>query len=58
MSTGAGTIDDIGDHCGAGTGCGACVAEIEDKLARAGRGCSRDRTGECPRLRAPDSSGK
>lgn len=27
---GASTVEDIGEHCGAGTGCGSCV----DKLAR------------------------
>jgi len=47
IGAGAGTVEEVGDACGAGTGCGACVGEIEDKLERAGR-CDRDRAGDCP----------
>jgi bacterioferritin-associated ferredoxin len=29
---GASTLDEIGERCGAGTGCGACREEIRDRL--------------------------
>ncbi len=47
IGDGAETVEDIGDQCGAGTGCGACIPDIEDKLERAG--CERERAGDCPR---------
>lgn len=34
ISTGAGTVEDVGRACGAGTGCGACIPDVEDRLAR------------------------
>ncbi|HVK74981.1 MAG TPA: (2Fe-2S)-binding protein [Kofleriaceae bacterium] len=49
IGDGAESIDDVGEQCGAGTGCGACIPDIEDKLERAGRGCDRSRAGDCPR---------
>ena len=33
---GATSVEAVGDRCGAGTGCGACVDEIAQRL-----GCSR-----------------
>lgn len=44
IDDGARTVEDIGRRCGAGTGCGACVDELRDRLTAkgAGGGCSRD----------------
>ncbi len=35
IALGARTVDDIGERCDAGTGCGACHESIDDLLARA-----------------------
>jgi bacterioferritin-associated ferredoxin len=46
IDEGARTVEDIGRRCGAGTGCGACVGELHDRLAAKGCGvtsCTRDR---------------
>jgi bacterioferritin-associated ferredoxin len=32
IEDGASTVEEIGRQCGAGTGCGACVMELHDKL--------------------------
>jgi len=40
IDEGARTVAEIGRRCGAGTGCGACVDELRDRLAA--KGCSRD----------------
>jgi bacterioferritin-associated ferredoxin len=32
VRNGALTVDDIGDHCGAGTGCGTCVERLAGLL--------------------------
>ena len=43
IDDGARTIQEIGQRCGAGTGCGACVDDLRDRLASKGaNGCSRD----------------
>ena len=43
IDDGARTLQEIGQRCGAGTGCGACVDELRDRLASKGaNGCSRD----------------
>lgn len=49
IGDGAETVEEIGQECGAGTGCGTCIPELEDKLESAGRGCDRSRNGDCPR---------
>lgn len=49
IADGAESVEQIGQQCGAGTGCGACIPEIEDRLERAGRGCDRAAAGDCPR---------
>jgi bacterioferritin-associated ferredoxin len=55
---GAASVDEIGARCGAGTDCGACVGELEDKLAAsvtcAGRGGSHGHEGGAC-ARAPNS---
>ncbi|HUS30062.1 MAG TPA: (2Fe-2S)-binding protein [Kofleriaceae bacterium] len=46
IDEGARTVEDIGRRCGAGTGCGACVGELHERLAAKGAGggsCPRDR---------------
>ena len=48
IAEGAESVEQIGEQCGAGTGCGACIPEIEDRLERAGRGCDRAAAGDCP----------
>src|SRR5262245_5392792 len=42
IDDGARTVQEIGERCGAGTGCGACVGELRDRLASKGASCSRD----------------
>ena len=43
IDEGAQTVEEIGRKCGAGTGCGACVEELRDRLAAKGaNACSRD----------------
>lgn len=43
---GARSVEDIGDMCGAGTGCGACRDELREMLERAGVGADGDRPAE------------
>jgi bacterioferritin-associated ferredoxin len=43
IDDGARTVEEIGRRCGAGTGCGACVGELRERLSAKGAGgCSRD----------------
>ncbi len=49
IADGAETVDEVGEICGAGSGCGACVPEIEERLERAGRSCDRAAAGDCPK---------
>ena len=35
IAAGASTVDEVGDACGAGTGCGACVPRLCARLERA-----------------------
>lgn len=43
IDEGARTVDEIGRKCGAGTGCGACVDELRDRLhAKGANTCARD----------------
>lgn len=52
IDEGAATVDQIGEVCGAGTGCGACRPQIHDMLEAAGYGCERA-CADCPRPRIP-----
>lgn len=50
ISEGAHTVDQIGDHCGAGTGCGSCREFIAEMIEAAGASCpGKGRCSECPR---------
>jgi bacterioferritin-associated ferredoxin len=49
IAEGAETIEQVGEQCGAGTGCGACIPEIEERLESAGRACDRGGSTDCPR---------
>jgi len=43
IDDGARTVEEIGQRCGAGTGCGACVDELRERLQQKGaNGCARD----------------
>jgi bacterioferritin-associated ferredoxin len=43
IDEGAQSVEEIGRKCGAGTGCGACVDELRDRLAAKGaNACPRD----------------
>jgi bacterioferritin-associated ferredoxin len=43
IDDGARTVEEIGERCGAGTGCGACLVELRERLdARGAAGCGRD----------------
>jgi bacterioferritin-associated ferredoxin len=45
IDEGARTVEEIGQRCGAGTGCGICREELRDRLAAKGASsCGRD----CP----------
>jgi bacterioferritin-associated ferredoxin len=39
---GARSVEDIGEMCGAGTGCGACRDDLRERLERAGNGGDAD----------------
>jgi bacterioferritin-associated ferredoxin len=53
IDDGARTVQEIGQRCGAGTGCGACVEELRDRLVtRGGNGCPRDCAGDLVSLRS------
>jgi len=43
IDDGARTVEEIGQRCGAGTGCGACVDDLRERLQQKGaNGCARD----------------
>ena len=44
IDEGARSVEEIGQRCGAGTGCGACVGELRERLQAKGAGssCHRD----------------
>lgn len=37
IAAGARTVDDIGDRCAAGTGCGSCLDRLDAMLEEGGR---------------------
>jgi bacterioferritin-associated ferredoxin len=40
---GAETVEELGEVCGAGTGCGACLEDLAERL----EGCSADQRSHC-----------
>jgi bacterioferritin-associated ferredoxin len=43
IDEGARTVQEIGQRCGAGTGCGGCLEELRDRLlAKGANSCPRD----------------
>ena len=53
IDEGARTVEEIGQRCGAGTGCGACVDELRDRLMQKGaNGCPRDCAADLVSLRS------
>lgn len=44
IAEGASTVEEVGRACGAGTGCGSCIPDVEDRLAQHAHAC-----GDCPR---------
>lgn len=43
IDDGARTVEEISRRCGAGTGCGACLGELRERLeAKGGGPCNRD----------------
>ena len=44
IDDGARTVEEISRRCGAGTGCGACLGELHERLQAKGGGgaCNRD----------------
>lgn len=48
IDDGARTVEEISRRCGAGTGCGACLEELRERLLTKGAGGSgRDCPGDC-----------
>ncbi len=47
IDDGARTVEEISRRCGAGTGCGACLGELRERLESRGAGstCARDCSG-------------
>ncbi len=53
IDEGARTVEEIGQRCGAGTGCGACVDELRGRLEQKGaNGCARDCAADLVSLRS------
>jgi bacterioferritin-associated ferredoxin len=48
IEDGAATIEEVGEACGAGTGCGSCHEEIQERLEACGVS-DDDRPRGCPR---------
>lgn len=46
---GAHSVEQVGSHCGAGTGCGACHDYIRDMLEQARATCPGGGCQDCPR---------
>ena len=53
IDDGARTVQEIGQRCGAGTGCGACVDELAARLSHRGaNACARDCASDLASLRS------
>jgi bacterioferritin-associated ferredoxin len=50
IASGAHTVDQVGEQCGAGTGCGSCREFIQEMIEASGADCpGNGRCSECPR---------
>ena len=49
ISDGAHTVEQVGDHCGAGTGCGSCREYIRGMIEQSGAECPGRGCTQCPR---------
>lgn len=55
IDDGARTVEEISRRCGAGTGCGACLGELRERLqAKGAPSCPRDCAGGSSDLISPD----
>ncbi len=56
IDDGARTVEEISRRCGAGTGCGACLGELHERLQAKGGGnaCNRDLRTSNTDLISPD----
>jgi bacterioferritin-associated ferredoxin len=53
IDDGARTVQEVGQRCGAGTGCGACLEDLRGRLAsRGANGCPRDCASDLMSLRS------
>ena len=53
IDDGARTVQEIGQRCGAGTGCGACIDDLRERLvSRGANGCVRDCAADLVSLRS------
>jgi bacterioferritin-associated ferredoxin len=56
IDDGARSVEEIGQRCGAGTGCGTCSDELRSRLAARGvNGCPRDCAGDLTSIRSRDA---
>ncbi len=55
IADGARSVDEVGEACGAGTGCGACRPMIHEMLEASGQSCAMEssRCADCPGSRIP-----
>jgi bacterioferritin-associated ferredoxin len=55
IDDGARTVEEVGRRCGAGTGCGACLDEVRERLTAKGAiACPRDAEGAAQDLISPE----
>jgi bacterioferritin-associated ferredoxin len=55
IDDGARTVEEISRRCGAGTGCGACLGELRERLETKGAAaCNRDCSTDNNELISPD----
>lgn len=58
IATGAHTVEQVGEQCGAGTGCGSCREFIQEMIEASGADCpGGGRCSECPRSGGPRPGG-
>lgn len=50
IAEGAHTVDQVGERCGAGTGCGTCRGFIGEMIEKAQARCPGTGYSDCPRM--------